>query len=71
MLTATIGAFAALIVLAALALGRQVGGDRSLLLERSSLEDPLRVVDEMFASGQIDLKDYQARRAQLRKFEQR
>jgi uncharacterized membrane protein len=70
-LTATIGAFAALIVLAALALGRQVGGDRSLLLERSSLEDPLRVVDEMFASGQIDLKDYQARRAQLRKFEQR
>jgi len=71
MLTATLGAFVALILLALLALSRQVGGDRSLLLERGGLEDPLRGVDEMFASGQIDLKDYQARRAQLRKFERR
>jgi len=71
MLTATLGALVALILLALIALSRQVGGDRSPLLERGSLEDPLRVVDEMFASGQIDLKDYQARRARLRKFEQR
>jgi len=71
MLTATLGAFVALILLAVLALSRQVGGDRSLLLERASLEDPLRVVDEMFARGEIDLKDYQARRARLRKFERR
>ena len=71
MLTATLGAIVALILLAVLALSRQVGGDRSLLLERTLLEDPLRVVDEMFARGEIDLKDYQARRARLRKFERR
>jgi hypothetical protein len=70
-LTATLGAIVALILLAVLALSRQVGSDRPLLLERASLEDPLRVVDEMFASGQIDLEDYQARRAQLRKYERR
>jgi uncharacterized membrane protein len=71
MLTAALGAFVAVILLAALALSRQVGGNRSLLLDRASLEDPLRVVDEMFASGEIDLRDYQARRARLRRFERR
>jgi uncharacterized membrane protein len=68
-LTATLGAFLALILLAVLALTRQVGGDRSMLPERANLEDPLRVVDEMFARGEIDLRDYQARRDQLRKLE--
>ena len=71
MLTASLGAFMALILLAVLALTRQVGRDRSPLLERANVEDPLRVMDEMFARGEIDLRDYQARRAQLRKLERR
>lgn len=69
MLTAVVSACLAMIVLTVLAMSWQVGGDRLLMLARADLQDPLRVVDEMFASGEIDLKDYQARRAQLRKLE--
>ena len=69
MLTAALAAFVALILLAVLVRGRQVGGDRSPQLERANLEDPLRVLDEVFARGEIDLTGYQARRTQLRKLE--
>lgn len=69
MLSATLGAFIALVLLAVLALTRQGSGGRPPPRDRASLEDPLRVVDEMLANGEIDLKDYQTRRAQLRKRE--
>jgi hypothetical protein len=69
MMTATLSASLALVLLSVIALTRRLGSGRALLPGRLDLDDPLRIVDEMFASGEIDLKDYQARRAQLRKLE--
>jgi len=68
MMTATLSASLAVGLLAVIALARHLG-DRALLPDRLDLDDPLRIVDEMFASGEIDLKDYQARRARLRRLE--
>jgi len=68
MMTATLSASLALGLLAVIALARHLG-DRALMADRLDLDDPLRIVDEKFASGEIDLKDYQARRARLRKLE--
>ena len=70
MMTATLAGILALGLLAVIALARHLG-DRALMPNRLDLDDPLRVVDEMFARGEIDLKDYQDRRARLRKLERR
>ena len=70
MMTATLAGSLALGLLAVIALARHLG-DRALMPNRLDLDDPLRVVDEMFAHGEIDLKDYQDRRARLRKLERR
>lgn len=69
MLTATLSASVALILLAAFALTRRFGAGWSLTIARPDYDDSLRVLDEMFASGEIDLLDYQERRAKLRKLE--
>jgi uncharacterized membrane protein len=68
MMTVTLSASLALALLAVIALTRHLGGG-ALLPDRLDLDDPLRIVDEMFASGEIDLKDYQTRRAQLRRLD--
>jgi len=68
MMTATLSASLTLVLLAVIALARHLG-DRALTPGRPDLDDPLRIVDEMFASGEIDLEDYQDRRARLRRLE--
>jgi len=66
-------AFWALVVVAIVALIRGVRDDRPGWRGRPGWpdgpeqSDPLRVLDERFARGEIDLEDYQARRALLSK----
>lgn len=66
MIPATISLVITLAVLAGIALTRERGG-RAVLPGEPHDDGPLRVLDEAFASGQIDLEQYQARRARLRK----
>ena len=66
MMPATISLVITLVVLAGIALTRERGG-RPALPGGPHDDGPLRVLDEAFASGEIDLEQYQARRARLRK----
>jgi hypothetical protein len=69
MMAVTLSAVTALTLLGVIGLTRHRGGDWSVMLARPDYDDSLRVLDEMFACGEIDLLDYQARRDQLRKLE--
>ncbi len=67
MMTVGMLGFWALVVVAVLALIRGGRLNQSGPSAGSGYDDPLRVLDERFARGEIDLEDYQARRALLRK----
>lgn len=67
MMSAGMLAFWALVVVAIVALIRGVSDDRPRWPRGPEHDDPLRVLDERFARGEIDLEDYQARRALLNK----
>lgn len=67
MIPATISVFITLAVLAGIALTRERGDRRPAAPGGPHDDGPLRVLDEAFASGEIDLTQYQARRARLRK----
>ncbi len=66
MILATI-AFWALVVIAIGALLRGVHDDPADCSRRSQPQDALRVLDERLARGDLDVQDYRARRALLKK----
>lgn len=65
MMTAGTLVILALVVVAIIALLPAGRENRSLVSGGPGLDDPLRILDERFARGEIDLEDYQARRASL------
>ena len=65
MMTAGMLMILALVVVAIIALLPAGRENRSLVRGGPGQNDPLQVLDERFARGEIDLEDYQARRALL------
>lgn len=64
MMTLMMVAFWALVVLAVIALFRNTGSSRAA--DHRDVTDPLRLLDERLARGDIELADYEARRTALR-----
>lgn len=62
-MTLTVVAFWSLVVFGVIAIFR---GDRETRAERPRQSDPLQILDERFARGEIDIDDYRARQEVLR-----
>ena len=67
MIPAMIGVLVTLLVVTGIVLTRREQGHRPGVPLPPEDDGPLRILDEAFASGEIDLNEYQARRAQLRR----
>ena len=67
MIPAMIGVLVAALVATGMVLTRHEQGHQPAVPLPPEDDGPLRILDEAFASGEIDLNEYQARRAQLRR----
>lgn len=64
-MAAAMVAFWGLVIFAVIAIFRGIGKTHEPA-ERSSGRDPLQILDERFARGELDVDDYQARQGVLR-----
>lgn len=59
-------AFWGLVIFAVIAIFRGLGTSRDKSEGQTPLDDPLRILDERFARGELDVEEYHARRSVLR-----
>ena len=59
-------AFWGLVILAVIAIFRGLGATRNEATEQTPVRDALRILDERFARGELDVEEYHARQNALR-----